>query len=83
MKQIKQISIWKNGSVQNGTYLNVNIYKDNLKDNAIFSYQISAESTEILTEGEIPISGQDYQNWTNNDYAWNFVADKLGLEIIN
>lgn len=83
MKQIKSISIWKNGSVQNGTYLNVNIFKDNLKDHAIFGYQILADITkEIIAEGELSIYGEDYQQWTDNDYAWNYVANKLGLIFI-
>lgn len=82
MKPIKSISIWKNGSIQNGTFLNINIFRDNLKDSAIFGYQISADTTEVLADGELTISGTDYEAWTDNDYAWNYVAGKLGVEFI-
>lgn len=82
MRNIESISIWKDGELKTGIGLDVLIYKDNLQDYAIFGYQISAESTEIIANGELHISGQDYEDWTDNDYAWNYVATKLGLTFI-
>lgn len=82
MKTIKPLQIWKDGSIKNGTILNVNIFRDNLKDNAVFGYQILTDNSEMIAGGELPISGENYQNWTNNDYAWDYVANELNIEFI-
>ena len=82
MKSIKQLQIWKDGTIKNGTVLNVNIFRDNLRDNAIFGYQILTDNSEVIASGELPISGDDYLNWTDNDYAWNYVASQLSIEFI-
>jgi hypothetical protein len=43
-------------------------------------------SSEILTQGNLIISGEDYDNWNNetniNDAAYVWAAGKLGLTLI-
>ena len=79
MKEIQPITILN----QKATLLNISIIQDDLKESAIFYYQVKNDNLQIVASGNIDIVGLDYENWTNNEYAWNFVADKLGLKIIN
>lgn len=82
MKAIKPISIWKEGVTTNATKLECYITKDNLIDSATLSWSILSDNTEILGNGVIQISGDDYVQWSDNDYAWNYIATKLGIEFI-
>ena len=93
MKQIEQISIWKNGESQEANLLNAYIINDNLATSCTFYYQLcsSGEGTEAmplvigqsLAEGNITMSGDDYLNWDDsNDAAYLYIAEKLNLTII-
>ena len=78
MKPIKQITILN----QEATLLSIQIIQDDLKESAIFFYQVKNDNLQIVASGNIDITGVDYQNWTDNEYAWIYVADKLGLDLI-
>ena len=82
MKQITPISIWDNGTVQEGTILNAFCVNDNLSNSATFYYTISSESMQQLTQGNLTMQGQDYDDWQTNEYAYDFIANSLNLTII-
>ena len=82
MKQIESISIWDNGTVQEATILNTFVVNDNLINSATFYYTLSSESSQQLTQGNLTMSGQDYDDWQTNNYAWDWVAKQLNLTIV-
>ncbi len=93
MKQIEPIQVWKNGESQEANLLNAYIINDNLATACSFYYSLNAggEGTEamplvigqMLAEGNINMSGQDYLEWDNsNEAAYVYIAEKLNLTLI-
>jgi len=82
MKQIPPISIWDNGTVQEATVLNADVINDNLSTSATFYYTLLSESMQQLAQGNLIMSGDDYDAWQTNDYAYDWVAGQLNLTII-
>lgn len=85
--KIQPIQIWKNGSLKEAAWLNSYVISDNLKDFASFYYSLSSMNEqnaplEVLAEGNLVMTGDDYQGWQTNEYAWNWVAGKLSLVLI-
>lgn len=88
MKQIQPITIWSNGQQLTGNWLLAKVINDNLKDTAIFLWQIfQNDNIETpITQGNLTMSGQDYIDWNNetdiNDAAYIWIAQQLNLTII-
>jgi hypothetical protein len=93
MKKIESVIIWKNGESQEANLLNAYIVNDNLQSSCSFYYSLcaSGEGTEamplvigqMLAEGNINMSGQDYLDWDNsNEAAYVYIAEKLNLTLI-
>jgi hypothetical protein len=93
MKKIETVTIWKNGESQEANLLNAYIVNDNLQSFCSFYYSLNAggEGTEamplvigqMLAEGNINMSGQDYLDWDNsNEAAYVYIAEKLNLTLI-
>ncbi len=86
MKKIKPIQIWNNGNFVNATELNLKVINDDLTSNAIFYYSLTTidenNMSIQLTFGNIIMDGKDYQNWQQNQYAWDWAATKLNLELL-
>lgn len=80
MKTIQPIVIWSLGQVKQGTLLNSYVVSDNLKDGATFYFSINSDS-EVLSQGNLVMTGEDYQVWETNEFAWSWVAGKLGVVI--
>ena len=91
MKAIQPVQVWKNGEEKQANALNLILINDDLATSATFYYQLFASSTdeegnvssEQLADGNVGMSGEDYQNWDDsNDGAYNYCAGKLNLVII-
>lgn len=94
MKQISPLSIWVNGETKSAEYLNAVCINLQLGSSAVFNYQLYAKTEtevdgemvasvgELLTSGNLEMSGDDYSNWTTDDVAWDWIASKLNVEII-
>jgi hypothetical protein len=83
MKQIETISIWDNGTNLSATILNAYAVNVALNTSATFYYSLLSESKHTLTQGNLTMSGEDYQEWSNNDdYAWEWIAGQLNLVIV-
>ena len=90
MKQIQPIQVWKNGEEKQANTFNLTLINDDLATSATFYSQLLAStevdgnvSTEQLADGNVGMSGEDYQNWDDsNDGAYNYCAGKLNLVII-
>lgn len=84
MKEIVPFQTWANGQQVEAKYLQVNA-QDNLSNSASFNYYIYAGEFETLTQvsnGSLLMTGEDYDNWQTNDYAYDWVANKLNLQFI-
>lgn len=81
MKTIQPVQIWKNGQTKEAVFLNSYVVSDDLKASANFYYSLLDENKSILAEGNIGMSGDTYQGWETNEYAWEWCSTTLGLTI--
>lgn len=87
MKIIETVPIWDNGTVQEAKILNSYGTNTALGLQATFYYSllsmgVSGSVGSQLTQGNLTMSGEDYQNWgDDDDYAWDWVAEQLNLTI--
>jgi hypothetical protein len=89
MKTINPITIWFNGSDVQANVLSAIAQNDNLQSSANFQYQLlttdgSPEAHPFFTtvsQGVLAMTGEVYQNWETNDYAYDWVAEQLNLTI--
>jgi hypothetical protein len=82
MKKIKSVQIWDNGKIIEATQLQLKAISVQLENSAMFYYGLYSENNNILREGNIFMEGKDYQDWQNDQYAWDWAAIKLNLEIL-
>ena len=91
MKPIQPINIWINGETKVAEFLNANGINVTLGVCASFYWQlftkvIDSEGNEVagesLSQGNLTMDGEDYQQWNQDIFAWDWIATKLGLTII-
>lgn len=93
MKKIVPIQAWKNGEQLEANLLNVYIIRDDLQSFCEFYYSLntSGDGTEaiplvlgqVVAEGNLTMSGEDYLAWDNsNEAAYVYIAEKLNLILI-
>lgn len=82
MKQIEPIQIWQNGVTKNAVILYASVVSDNLIDSARLYYSLLDSDRNSLSEGTLLMEGADYEGFTSNEYAYNFIATSLNLVII-
>jgi hypothetical protein len=78
---IEATQIWQNGEIKTATQINAKIISDNLKDSAGFYFELLTEEGQRLADGNINISGEDYENWFSNEDAYTYICNKLNLII--
>ena len=81
MKTIEPIQIWVNGTQDEGTILNAYCINDNLSTSGTFYYSILSDTQQQLTQGNLTMTGDAYQAWETNQYAYDWVAAQLNLTI--
>jgi hypothetical protein len=81
MKTIEPVSIWDNGQVLEATILNAYCINDNLSTSGTFYYSLLSNSSQQLTQGNLTMTGEEYQAWQTNEYAYDWVAAQLNLTI--
>ena len=81
MKTIESVSIWDNGTVQEAKILNAYCINDNLSTSGTFYYSILSDAQQQLAQGNLTMTGEDYQAWQTNEYAYDWVAGQLNLTI--
>lgn len=91
MKQIQPVTSWSNGQEVQATALNAYVISDDLSSQAVFYYSVGnvvsallpASSALIaLASGQLTMTGQAYEDYQTNQYAWDWVAAQLNLTII-
>jgi hypothetical protein len=86
MKTIQPVSIWDNGTDQNATVLNTYAADVALNSYATFNYFLFSQTEDgnlgpCLRNGTLNMTGEAYQLWQSDDYAWDWVAAQLNLTI--
>lgn len=90
MKTIQPVTVWYNGEERQATVLSAYASSDNLINIANFTYQIMIEtgipggalaSLIPVVTGQLVMTGEVYQNWETNDYAYDWIAQQLNLTI--
>ena len=79
--KIEQTQIWKDGEIKTATQINAKIVSDNLVDSANFYFELLTEEGQRVADGNMGISGEDYENWFSNDDAYTYICNKLNLII--
>ena len=86
MKTIEPKLIWYNGQEVEATVLNAFAQQVNLNVSATFNFSLftqneSGNLTSQVNSGVLQMTGQDYQDWDQDAFAWDWVAAQLGLTI--
>jgi len=79
MKTIENVTFPLNLGV--ASLLNAYCINDNLSDSATFYYALLSDTQAQLSQGNLTMEGQDYADWTTNDYAYNWVAEQIDVTI--
>jgi hypothetical protein len=86
MIKIKQFKIWISGKLTPVDYLYILCNSDNLKDTAFFYYalhnEINDEVGNLIANGNLTMTGTDYQSFDSNEFAINWVASQLKITIL-
>ena len=85
MKTIEPISIWDNGTVQEALVLNTYAINVTLNNSATFWWglysSIEGNIGTTLSQGNLTMTGEVYEQWEVDSYAWDWVAEQLNLVI--
>jgi hypothetical protein len=92
MREIQPLQIWKNGEVKTASILDAQIINDNLESNCTFYWMLKEAdsvvdeqtiSGQILADGNVSLSGEDYDNWDgSNDYAFSYIATQINVVLL-
>ena len=80
MKQIQPVVF----PLNLGTAVILNAYcaNDNLSTSATFYYALLSDTQSQLQQGNLTMTGEDYDNWATNEYAYEWVAEQIDVTII-
>jgi len=83
MKQIEPISIWQNGTTKTATQLQVQGTSVTLGQAASFYWQLLTEEGHQVANGNLGISGEQYDAWGADDnYVYTIISTDLSLVIV-
>lgn len=86
MKLIEPISIWNEGTLKTAQVLNAEGIEIQLNTKAIFRYRLYELNENKLGEeismGLLYMLPEEYQQWETDEFAWDFIANKLNLTIV-
>ena len=86
MKTIVATPIWDNGQTVEAKILNAYAVNVTLGTSATFYYSLLAETAEgnvgsQVAQGNLSMTGEAYQEWNQDEFAWDWVAEQLNLTI--
>jgi len=62
--------------------LNAYCINDNLSTSATFYYTLLSDVQSQLQQGNLTMTGEVYDNWATNEYAYEWVAQQIDVTII-
>jgi len=82
MKTIEKIPTWVKGQSVTATIFNLRPIGGELFQSASFYYALLDDNKILVAEGNISLSGEDYQEWGDDDnYPYDWAASQLNLVI--
>jgi hypothetical protein len=86
MKTIQPVTIWSGGQQEEAKVLNAYAVNVELNQSAIFYYSLYVLNPDDtlgsqLAQGNLNMTGSDYEQWQQDNYAWHWVAGKLNVVI--
>jgi hypothetical protein len=81
MKTIQSVQSWTNGQSVKATILNAYAVNVALGTSAIFYYSLLDDNQVMVAQGNLTMNGEDYQKWSVDQYAWDWIASELKLTI--
>jgi hypothetical protein len=81
MKTINPVQSWTNGQSVEATILNAYAINVALGTSATFYYGLLDANLICVAQGNLTMSGEAYQQWTVDQYAWDWIASELKLTI--
>jgi hypothetical protein len=92
MRAIQPVNIWAGGQNVQANNINMYVINDDLSSSATFYYQLlkvetidDNTSSQQLAQGNLTISGTDYENWNANpdinNAAYVWAAGQLNLTL--
>lgn len=86
MKTIEQFPIWKNGVTKQAGVLNARGIAEMSVKTAMFwycIYEIKEDGFigEILSEGNLHMTTEEYDKWEDDSIAWDWIASKMNFTI--
>jgi len=81
MKTISPVQSWTNGQSVEATILNAYAINVALGTSATFYYSLLDDKQVMVAQGNLTMSGAAYQQWTVDQYAWDWIATELNLTI--
>jgi hypothetical protein len=91
MKQIEPVQIWTNGTLKTAEFLNATGINVTLGVSAGFYWNLmtkvtDAEGNEVagesIAQGNLTMDGQDYQEWNQDEFAWEWIAEQINVVIL-
>ena len=83
MKKIKAIDIWQNGIIKTAVKLHAYGTSVTLGKSASFYWQLLTEEGHQVADGNLGISGEQYDDWgVTDNYIYDIIATDLNLKII-
>lgn len=86
MKTIQDVQIWDNGQVKVAKVLNAYAVNVSLNQNATFYYELlplddQGNVGSRIAYGNVFMPTEEYLQWSQDEFAWDFVASALNLVI--
>jgi hypothetical protein len=82
MKTIEKIPTWVKGQSVTATIFNLRPIGGELFQSASFYYALLDDNKTLVAEGNLSLSGEDYQEWGDDDnYPYDWAASQLNLVI--
>jgi hypothetical protein len=82
MKTIQPIPTWVKGQSVTATIFNLRPIGGELFQSASFYYALLNDNKTLVAEGNLSLSGEDYQEWGDDDnYPYDWAASQLNLVI--
>ena len=82
MKTIQAIPTWVKGQSVTATIFNLRPIYGELFKSADFYYELLDENMAQVAQGNLNLSGDEYQEWGSDDnYPYEWAASKLNLTI--
>ena len=82
MKTISPVQSWTNGQSVQATILNAYAINVALGTSATFYYSLLDDNLVMVAQGNLTMSGEDYQKWSVDQYAWDWIAKEINVIIV-